>query len=82
MADSMPQDITALSFEAALKELENIVKALEGGSVSLDESITAYERGALLKRHCESKLSEARMRVEKISLDSSGNLQATTADMD
>ena len=82
MAEPIPQEIAALSFEDALKQLETIVKDLEGGNVSLDDSINAYERGAQLKRHCETKLAEARMRVEKISLDSAGNAQAVTADIE
>ncbi|RED52502.1 exodeoxyribonuclease VII small subunit [Aestuariispira insulae] len=82
MADAIPQEISALSFEDALKQLEMIVKDLEGGNVSLDESINAYERGAQLKRHCETKLAEARMRVEKISLDSNGKAQAVSAEIE
>ena len=60
-------DIAALSFEEAMKELERIVRELESGQVKLDESVTAYERGAELKKHCESKLNEARTKVEKIT---------------
>src|SRR5882757_6910030 len=56
------KDIVSLSFEDALKELEGIVQQLERGQVKLDEAITAYERGALLKRHCEQKLAEAKMK--------------------
>ena len=56
---TVPKDIAALSFEDALKELEGIVQQLERGQVKLDEAITAYERGALLKKHCEQKLAEA-----------------------
>jgi exodeoxyribonuclease VII small subunit len=60
-------EIAALSFEEAMKELERIVRELESGQVKLDEAVTAYERGAALKKHCESKLSEARTKVEKIT---------------
>ena len=65
-------DVGKLSFEAALAELEEIVRQLEQGKSSLDDAIGAYERGALLKRHCEKKLNEAKMRVEKITLDPGG----------
>lgn len=68
----LPPDIAAMSFEAALSELETIVKRLEAGSAKLDEAISAYERGALLKRHCEAKLREAQSRVEKIVKGSDG----------
>ncbi len=50
----IPDDIAKKSFEDALKELEDIVRELESGDGKLDGAITAYERGALLKRHCEA----------------------------
>ncbi len=67
MADAPPADIQKLGFEEAMKELEGIVKALESGNVKLDEAVKAYERGAALRKHCESKLADARMKVEKIT---------------
>ena len=70
----MPQDIAALSFEDALAELEGIVKSLEGGQQKLEDSITAYERGALLRRHCEAKLAEAETRVQAIVQRADGAL--------
>ncbi|HKT18545.1 MAG TPA: exodeoxyribonuclease VII small subunit [Stellaceae bacterium] len=69
---SLPAEIAAMSFEVALQELETIVKRLETGSAKLDEAIAAYERGALLKRHCEAKLREAQARVDKIVIGSDG----------
>ncbi len=77
MADT---DIKSLSFEVALKELEGIVEKLERGEAPLEESITIYERGAALKAHCESKLKDAQLKVEKIVIDASG--QAGTAPFD
>ncbi len=65
-------DIAAMSFEAAMAELEKVVRDLESGNVELERSITLYERGAALKAHCEKKLKEAEERVEKITLDASG----------
>jgi exodeoxyribonuclease VII small subunit len=62
-----PNDLTALGFEEAMKELEKIVRDLESGQVKLDDAVKAYERGAALKQHCESKLQEARTKVEKIT---------------
>ena len=59
-------DIAAMSFEAALAALEEIVGRLESGEASLDESIALYERGAELRKHCDDKLRDAEMRVEKI----------------
>ncbi len=55
-----------LSFETALKELEEIVARLEQGAVDLDDSIVLYERGQALKAHCENKLKAAEGRLEKI----------------
>jgi len=55
-----------LSFEAALAELEGIVKGLEAGRGTLADAIASYERGAALRRHCEGKLAEAEMRVQAI----------------
>ena len=69
---STPSEIAKLSFEDALKELEDIVRRLEAGSAKLDDALAAYERGALLKQHCESKLREALARVDKIVLGSDG----------
>ena len=63
---------TALSFEAALKELEGIVARLEQGEVDLEDSIALYERGQALKAHCEKKLKAAEGRLEKIVLGASG----------
>lgn len=65
--DSIPADIAALGFEEAMKELERIVRELESGQVKLDDAVKAYERGTALKAHCESKLAEARTKVEKIT---------------
>jgi len=65
-------DIAALPFERALAELEEIVGRLERGSVALQESIAIYERGEALKRHCETLLRSAEMRIEKITLGADG----------
>jgi exodeoxyribonuclease VII small subunit len=77
----LPKDIAGLSFEDALKELEGIVQQLERGQVKLDEAITAYERGALLKKHCEQKLAEAKMKVEKIVFSADGSVGTQPADL-
>lgn len=61
-----------MSFEEALEELRKIVGSLESGQGKLEEAIEAYERGALLKRHCEAKLRDAQEKIEKISLKPDG----------
>lgn len=65
-------DIETLSFEQALAELEGIVAKLESGQAPLEDSIAMYERGALLKAHCEERLKAARLRVEKIVMGQGG----------
>ena len=70
----MADDVTGLSFEDALAELERIVRGLEGGQQKLEDAIGAYERGAVLRRHCEAKLSEAEARVQAIVERADGSL--------
>lgn len=65
MAENGP-DISAMSFEEALRSLEDVVRRLEGGEVPLDESIALYERGEALRRHCQARLDAAQERIEKI----------------
>jgi exodeoxyribonuclease VII small subunit len=67
-------DVSALSFEDALAELEQIVRGLESGQQKLEDAITAYERGAALRRHCEAKLAEAEARVAAIVEHADGTL--------
>lgn len=81
-ADTAADDIAAMSFEDALSELEDIVRALEDGSGPLDTAIAAYERGAHLKRHCEAKLREAQGRVDKIVLAAGGEAATEPADLE
>ena len=59
-------DIPSMTFEVALKELEGIVTKLESGDVELQDSIDLYDRGVALRKHCESKLGEARERVDRV----------------
>jgi len=75
----VPADIAKLSFEEALQELEQIVKRLEGGTGKLDDAIQSYERGTLLKRHCEAKLREAQARVDKIVISPDGSVTTEPA---
>ena len=73
----MAADVTDLSFEQALKELEGIVARLEQGSVPLEESIAIYERGDALRSHCDRLLKAAEAKVEKIRLGGDGSAQGT-----
>ncbi|MFZ8942882.1 MAG: exodeoxyribonuclease VII small subunit, partial [Gemmobacter sp.] len=62
----MTDAIEGLSFEAAMAELEAVVRKLEGGQVALEESIALYERGAALRAHCDARLRAAEERIEMI----------------
>lgn len=77
----IPPDIVKLGFEDALKQLEDIVRDLESGKGKLEDAITSYERGAALKQHCERKLAEAQMKIEKIMLGADGSVKAVPADL-
>lgn len=64
--------VDEMSFEDAMRELEQVVGQLESGNVPLEESIALYERGAALKARCETKLKEAEEKVAKLTLDKDG----------
>jgi exodeoxyribonuclease VII small subunit len=72
VVDQPHDDVKAMSFEAALAELEGIVAKLESGQAPLAESIAIYERGEALKAHCENLLKSAEARIEKITLSREG----------
>ncbi|MEX0694921.1 MAG: exodeoxyribonuclease VII small subunit [Rhodospirillales bacterium] len=78
--DAIPDDIARMSFEAALEELEDIVRELETGDGDLDTSINGYTRGVFLKKHCEMKLKEAEARIEKIVVGSDGSVATEPLD--
>jgi len=59
-------EIASLSFEDALRALEDVVRRLESGDVPLDDSITLYERGEELRRACQARLDGAAARIERI----------------
>jgi exodeoxyribonuclease VII small subunit len=73
-------EAAAMSFEQALAELEKIVQDLERGQLDLEAAIQAYERGTALKAHCQRKLQEAQLRVEKITLGPDGDARAEPMD--
>ncbi|WP_324615074.1 exodeoxyribonuclease VII small subunit [Hyphomicrobium album] len=70
-------DIKDMSFERALKELESIVTRLEKGDVELEESIAIYERGEVLKEHCDRLLRQAEAKVEKLTFAADGSPKGT-----
>lgn len=81
-APKSPADVEAMSFEAALKALEEIVHKLESGEASLEDSIEMYARGAALRQHCELKLRAAQARIEAIAKAPDGSIVAGPLDID
>jgi len=69
--------IAEMTFEEALKELEQVVGQLETGNVELEKSIDFYDRGAELKKHCEAKLAQAQARIEQITMAENGTPNGT-----
>lgn len=65
-----------ISFEQAIKKLEQIVSKMEEGNLSLEESLELFEEGIKLTKFCEKKLEEAKEKIEILSSDSKGNLTA------
>tara|TARA_B110000003_G_scaffold122905_1_gene125336 strand:- start:742 stop:993 length:252 start_codon:yes stop_codon:yes gene_type:complete len=76
------EDINNMNFETALKSLEEIVNQLDSGEIDLDKAVEAYERGTKLKEHCEKKLKEAQLRIEKIEVGKDGDLSTKLLDME
>ena len=77
MAEILAADIAAMSFEDALRALEDVVRKLESGEVPLDDSITLYERGELLRKHCQSRLDAAQLRIDRIIQGPNGTATGT-----
>ncbi len=74
--------IKDMSFEEAMQELESIVHQLETGEAGLEKSIKSYERGIDLKKHCDSKLKQASMKIEKVMMNQDGSVSTTDANFD
>jgi exodeoxyribonuclease VII small subunit len=75
--DDRATDISAMSFEDALRALEEVVRKLESGEVPLDDSISLYERGEELRKHCQARLDAAQARIERIVTGPAGAATGT-----
>lgn len=64
-----PKPPEELSFEQALEELDSLVRKMESGELGLDDSISAYRRGAELARYCQGRLGEAEQEIRKLDND-------------
>lgn len=71
-------DIEQMSFEDALRALEEVVQQLERGDVPLDKSIDLYSRGEQLRSACQKRLDAAQARIEKIVTSADGSPTGTT----
>ena len=61
-----PKPIAELSFEEAMKKLEEIVRTFESGGLSLQQSVSAYEEGIQLRKHCDTLLKQAKLRMDEV----------------
>ena len=68
------------TFEASLNQLETIVKQLEAGDLSLEDSLKLFEKGVALSRECRERLTEAERRIEILMKDSDGNPSVSELD--
>ena len=62
-------NINNLSFEEALEELESITESFEDGNSTLENAVNLYNRGVLLKKHCEKKLQEAKKKIDEVKVN-------------
>lgn len=60
-------DASALTFEAALAELESIISSMEGGELPLEQSLTLYRRGTELLQFCQRTLEDAQQQVRVLT---------------
>jgi len=74
MTPTVEDDITGLTYEAALAELDTLITKLEGGSIALEEAIGAFERGTLLAQHCAALLERTEQRVNQLVVGADGGI--------
>ena len=80
MADK-PEDAQVFPFEDSLKQLEDLVERLEGGEVSLEESLQDFERGVALVHTLRERLDQAQQRVDKVVEQEGGETAAESMDL-
>lgn len=81
-ASPVNADIATLSFESAMTELEQIVRDMESGKTTLEQAISAYERGVALRTHCEKRLNNAQMRIDQITKNADGTVRLSPAQIE
>ena len=82
MTDRKAQQPKDMNFEAAMAELEQVVRQLEEGKVPLEDAISAYEKGTALKARCDELLNSARMKVEEIYKEKNGEVKTTPSELE
>ncbi|MBM3602284.1 MAG: exodeoxyribonuclease VII small subunit [Alphaproteobacteria bacterium] len=75
-ATTAPASTAELSFEEALADLQRTVEQLEKGQVPLADAVSLFERGMQLKQRCESRLAEAKARIDQLVITGDGTLTA------
>lgn len=80
--DGPAGNVAGLTFDAALAELDSVVKALESGGQPLEEALVLYERGVALHEHCARLLADAELRVRRLVERAGGALETVAADAD
>jgi exodeoxyribonuclease VII small subunit len=78
---TLNEDVNQMEFEQALKELEGIVKTLEDGKASLNESVNLYERGIALKKRCDNILESVQLRINQISSGKDGIIKQSEMEL-
>ena len=73
-------NLSKISFEDALNQLENIVRELESGKIKLDDAVEIYEKAVALKKFCENKLKAAQQKKEKINVAADGSISTEPLD--
>ena len=74
MIDKKRNDVKNMSFEEALKELETITNNFEDGDSTLENAVNLYERGIVLKKHCEKKLQEVKKKIAEVKINNEKSL--------
>ena len=69
------ENISNLSFEEALEELENITQSFEDGDSTLEDAVNLYNKGVLLKKNCEQKLKEAKKKIDEVKINKEDSIE-------
>lgn len=64
--ENLQKKIDKMPFEEAIERLEEVAESMSSSNIALDEMIQLYEEGQILKKHCQKRLDEAKMKVEQV----------------